>query len=73
MKQEARVIRSRRTYVRNPPDSAAVEGVAGAPGLADAAERLLELVLAQLELERPDDRDGDHGGTREHLLRVHER
>jgi hypothetical protein len=42
------------------------------PDLADPAERLFELVLAQVELERPDHRDRKHGSARQHLLRVDE-
>src|SRR5207248_9720251 len=47
--------------------------LARAAGLADASERLFELVLAELDLERADHRHGNHSGAGQHLLRVHER
>src|SRR5439155_7997081 len=38
---------------------------------ADTPERLLELVLPELDLERPDDRHGNDRSAGQHLLRVH--
>ena len=92
-KQDARVIRSARTYVLKPPDSATARAprcsdVESPPsvwasgtktesraraGLDHRAVRLAQLVLAELELERPDDRDRDHGRAGQHLLRLRER
>jgi hypothetical protein len=50
-----------------------VDLVARAPGLGHTPERLLELVLAELELQRPDDGHRYDGCARQHLLRVDER
>ena len=50
-----------------------VDPVGVAAGLDEAPERLLELVLAELELERPDHGDRDHGDPGERLLRIGKR
>src|SRR5262249_12439716 len=44
-----------------------------APHLDEPAERLLELVLAERDRERPDDRDGDDGDAGQRLLRLRPR
>ena len=46
---------------------------ARATGLDHGAVRLPQLVLAELELDRPDDRHRDHGDAGQHLLRLRER
>ena len=43
-----------------------------AAGLDELAVRLAQLVLAELELERADHRDRDHGRAGQHLLRARE-
>ena len=43
-----------------------------AAGLGELAVRLAQLVLAELELQRADDGDRDHGRPGQHLLRARE-
>ena len=49
------------------------DGVPRASGLDHLAAGLLQLVLAELELDRADDRDRGHGDAGQHLLRARER
>ena len=48
------------------------DGALRAAGLDHFAAGLLQLVVAELELDWPDDRDRGHGDAGQHLLRVRE-
>ncbi len=47
-----------------------VDLVAGTPPLGDPPERLLELVVAEVDVQRADDRHRDDRGSGQHLVRV---